>query len=79
MRLNAGPDLCSDEENLSLLNLAACTALPGAAAALAPHQSSHSALEGKVQVQLFCFCCAAGFEESSKFPQRSRILIRPVH
>lgn len=41
MHLNAGPDLFSDEENLSLLNLAACTTLPGTAAALAPLTRAH--------------------------------------
>lgn len=41
MHLTAGPDLCFDEENLSLLNLAECTTLPGTAAALAPLTRAH--------------------------------------
>lgn len=76
MHLNAGPDLCCDEESLSLLKAASARRC---CSARCSHQSPHSALEGKVQVQLFCFCCAAGFEESSKFPKPSQKLIRPVH
>lgn len=75
MHLNAGPDLCSDE-SLCLLKAASARRC---CSARCSHQSPHSALEGKVQVQLFCFCCAAGFEESSKFPKPSQKLIRPVH
>lgn len=83
MHFNTGSDLCSEEENLSLPNSCAagwqhpsawhrCGARPF-------HQGSHSALEGKVQVQLFCFCCAAGFEESSKFPKPSLTPSQPAH
>lgn len=42
MHLNAGPDLSSGEKNLSPLNLAERTALPGAAAALAPLTRAHT-------------------------------------
>lgn len=83
MHFNTGSALCSEEENLSLPNsCAAGWQHPSAwhrCGARPCHQGSHSALEGKVQAQLFCFCCAAGFEESSKFPKPSLTPSQPAH
>lgn len=65
MHLNTGSDSCYEAVPAE----AACSARPRCGTHPSP------ALWGKLQVQLFCFCCAAGFGESSKFPKLSQILI----